>query len=168
MKNQLTSSILLLALAFLFGFPSVDFRHVQFRFFHHLLTIKHTLVFDHQQRNLSAAFRAAENVLPNRSMDTIDLIVDVATFVKERRKSFRVEIVIPYPRGCQSKRQVFQSEGHSVETYWLDYRQNGDNWNSDHVLVYLHGGGYILGDFQSTYLLLILLLLRPSPSTCIV
>lgn len=149
MKNKLTLLMLLLAVMFLIDFESSDCRHILFRLFHNLLILKHTFLFDYQRPNLSIAYRAAENLIPNRSMHTVDITADVQTIVKQKRDGFRVEIVIPYPRGCQSKRHVLEYEGQTVETYWLDYRQKKQNTSdSNRILLYFHGGGYVLGDFQ--------------------
>lgn len=153
MKNKLALSIALLALTLVFGCRFIDFPHARLRLFHNFLTIKHTLVSDHRRPNLSAAFRAVEDALASRAINVLEMTPDALTIVKRERERFPMKMLIPFPRGCQFMRKLIDYEGQTVEIYWLDYRYTSNNWNSNHILLYLHGGGYILGDFQGIFLL---------------
>jgi acetyl esterase/lipase len=43
---------------------------------------------------------------------------------------------------------VFHHDGHSVDTYWIDYPPRKFQRNSDKFILYFHGGGYMIGDIH--------------------
>ena len=146
--HKVRIAVLLLAALVPFYYQSTDLRHLQFRLIHTLLTIKHEFTLDQQRPNLSAQYRAFESLLDLAPLVIVDPKADPFEMAKKMRASFVFDSIIPRPNGCQMKKQMYQYDGRTVESYWVDYRHGTALWQSDQVLLYFHGGGYMVGDFQ--------------------
>lgn len=78
----------------------------------------------------------------------LDPNADMLAVIKELRLGFTMIRIVPKPPQCKISKEVFKHDGHSVDTYWIDNHQNNFNEHSDRILLYFHGGGYMLGDIH--------------------
>ncbi|CAF2058031.1 unnamed protein product [Rotaria magnacalcarata] len=69
--------------------------------------------------------------------------------MKYLRSFFAIGTTVPKPSQCQINKEIFDYDGHVIETYWINYPIRKFQMNSDILLLYLHGGGYMLGDIYS-------------------
>ncbi|CAF2901613.1 unnamed protein product [Rotaria sp. Silwood2] len=97
---------------------------------------------------LSAECGAFESMLRSSPQVDYDLKADPLKIAKEMRASFSIDKVVHRPAGCQFKKQIYEYDRQTVEAYWIDYRTGTKNWDADLIILYLHGGGYRVGDFQ--------------------
>lgn len=115
---------------------------------HGILSIKHFLMFDPDRSTISAKYRAFETLLRLKPVRIPDPMTDPSQVLKQLRSSFFLNSIIPQPTGCQLRKQLYTYEEHSVETYWINYHQQ-EKVDTDHILVYFHGGAYLVGNVQS-------------------
>ncbi|CAF1233182.1 unnamed protein product [Didymodactylos carnosus] len=109
---------------------------------------------DYARPTLSADYRAFEEIMRMTPLAQLDPTADILTIIKELRLAFTMGTTVPKPSQCQLNKEVFEHDGHSVDAYWIDYHQNNFQKNSDKIVLYFHGGGYMLGDIHSkSYLL---------------
>ncbi|CAF3386574.1 unnamed protein product [Rotaria sp. Silwood2] len=80
-----------------------------------------------------------------------DPLEDPIARLKDFRSSFTLNNIIPQLSQCQITKERFEHDGHSVDIYWINYPARNFQGNSDKLLLYFHGGGYISGDIQSTF-----------------
>jgi acetyl esterase/lipase len=90
-----------------------------------------------------------EDVLRMKPIAEQDPLADRIVVVKNLRSSFAMDNIIPKPSQCQINNETFEYDGHSVHTYWIDYPTRKFQGKSDKLLLYFHGGGYVLGDIHS-------------------
>jgi len=119
------------------------------RFLHSVLTFKHTLQVDEARPKLSAEYRAFEDILRIRPIGKPDPSVDTMVNIREVRSRFIFDTLVPKPAACEINAETFEHDGHSVNAYWIDQHDKNIPKESDHLLVYLHGGGYVMGDINS-------------------
>jgi acetyl esterase/lipase len=149
LKN-LSLLLLLLAVAIPIHYDSANPKHLQLRLFHSLLTIKHRLISDTNRPKLSAEYRAFENLMQSVPVFDYDPAADPLETTKNMRTTFRFDLIVPRPSKCLSRKQVYEFDGSPAEVYWVDYRTGiSNNQNEDRILLYFHGGGYMVGDFNS-------------------
>ncbi|CAF3447304.1 unnamed protein product [Rotaria sp. Silwood1] len=141
--------ILLLAIAIPLYYSSTNPGYLLSRLIHSLILIKHTLVPDTDRPMLSAEYCAFESMLRSSPQVNYDLKDDPLKIAKEMRASFPIDTVVPRPTECQFKKQIYEYDRRTVEAYWVDYRTGTKKWNADRVILYFHGGSYIVGDFQT-------------------
>ena len=143
--------LLSLAIAIPIYYDSTHPKHLQFRLVHSLLTIKHRLVSDSDRPKLSADYRAFESLLQSVPAVEFDRAADPLKIVQKMRATFPFDLIVPRPNKCLSRKQVYEYEGSLAEAYWVDYRvgDRSSKWSEDRILLFFHGGGYILGDFNS-------------------
>ncbi|CAF3231250.1 unnamed protein product [Rotaria sp. Silwood2] len=98
---------------------------------------------------VSAECGSFESMLRSSPQVNYDLKVDPLKIAKEMRASFSIDKVVPRPAGCQFKKQMYEYDRQTAEAYWIDYRTGTKNWDADRIILYFHGGGYIVGDFQT-------------------
>ncbi|CAF2628633.1 unnamed protein product [Rotaria sp. Silwood2] len=106
-------------------------------------------VSDPKRPNLSAEYRAFDTILQSIVRVEYDPMMDPFERAKEMRTKFPFGAIIPRPSQCQFKNQIFEYEGQTADAYWINNLNQEKNWESNRILLYFHGGGYLLGDFQS-------------------
>ena len=128
-------------------YESINVRYISFRLIHSILTLKHSFEQDENRPMLSAEYRAFESLLRVKSES--DLIGDPLTVVAKMRSSFGMSHLLPRPSGCYVRKQIFTDDDnnnkHSVDTYWINMNEK----QSDMLLIYYHGGGYMVGNIDS-------------------
>jgi acetyl esterase/lipase len=146
--KKLTLFILIVAIAIPLGYGSTSPKYLIVRFIHSILSLKHALLSDQTRPTLSADYRAFENLLRLNSKPKRDPTTDSLTTVREFRSVFTFESIVPQPSQCQVNKEVFHHDGHSVDAYWVDYSSRKFQRNTDKLILYFHGGGYIAGDIH--------------------
>ncbi|CAF0749962.1 unnamed protein product [Rotaria sp. Silwood1] len=104
---------------------------------------------DPNRPKLSPEYRAFETILQSIPRIEYDPLMDRFERAKEMRSKFPFGSIIPRPSGCQFKKQVFEYEGQTADAYWINNFVQEKKWESDRILLYFHGGGYLLGDFHT-------------------
>ena len=146
--KKLAVFALILAVAIPFQYGSTNVHYLGFRLLHLALSIQYSVLPDQGRSELSADYVAFENILRMKAMAVRDPTADPITKVKELRATFSIGNIIPKPYKCQVNREIFEHDGHSVDTYWINYPSKTFQKDSDKLLIYFHGGGYMLGDIQ--------------------
>ncbi|CAF4488691.1 unnamed protein product [Rotaria sp. Silwood2] len=147
--KKLVLFILIVAVVIPLLYGSTNPRYLTLRLLHSVLTLKHSLLSDQARPTLSAEYRAFENVLRMKPLIKHDALADPIIRVKDLRSTFSTNSIIPKPSQCQINKEVFVHDGHSVDTYWINYPPRKLQKDSDKLLLYFHGGGYVSGDIQS-------------------
>jgi monoterpene epsilon-lactone hydrolase len=138
--------VLIVAVAIPLRYGSTNRRYLIVRLLHSTLSLKHTLLPDPARPTLSADYRAFEEILRKRPVEEHDPLADPLSSIKEKRSTFALSNIVPKPSECQVNKEVFHHDGHSVDAYWVDHSMKKFKKTSDKLLVYLHGGGYVIGD----------------------
>ncbi len=141
--------VLIVTIAIPLRYGSIDAQYLSIRLFHSMLSVKYCLLPDSARPTLSADYRAFEKVMRMKPKAEKDPLADSMTTVKNFRSSFTMATIIPKPSQCQINKKIFQHDGHSVDTYWIDYPTRKFQPKSDRLILYFHGGGYVLGDIHS-------------------
>lgn len=141
--------ILIIAIAVPIRYGSTNYQYLSLRLLHSTLSIKYSLITDPVRPNLSAEYRAFEDLLRLRPLDNHDPLSDPLVIVKKIRLASSMSIVIPKPSHCQVVKEIFDHDGHTVDTYWVDHYMKKFEKHSEKLLLFLHGGGYVLGDVYS-------------------
>jgi acetyl esterase/lipase len=147
--KKLALLILIMAIAIPIRYGSTNYQYVILRFVHSLVSLKHSLVPDQARPTLSADYRAFESIVRMKPILTDDPLSDPLTIAKKIRPICTISNVVPKPSDCQVDKEVFEHDGHTVDTYWVDYSGMKLQKNSDKLLLFLHGGAYVLGDVHS-------------------
>jgi acetyl esterase/lipase len=84
-----------------------------------------------------------------KPISKLDQLTDPVILVKNLRSKFVMNTIIPKPSQCQINKEIFEYDGHSVDTYWIDYPTRKFQTKSDKLLLYFHGGAYLVGDIHS-------------------
>ncbi|CAF1474338.1 unnamed protein product [Rotaria sordida] len=84
-----------------------------------------------------------------KSSSKHDPLEDSHIKIKDIRSTFNMNAIVPTPSQCQIDKEVFEHDGHIVDTYWINNRQKNLKKETDHILLYMHGGGYMAGDIHS-------------------
>jgi acetyl esterase/lipase len=141
--------ILIVAIAIPLRYGSTDPKYLCVRLLHSILSLKHSLIPDRDRPTLSAEYRAFENMLRMIPFPKLDPSADPLTVIKEMRSSFAMNSITPKPSQCQINKEVFEHDGHVVDGYWVSYPPKNIQRHSDKILLYFHGGGYVLGNIHS-------------------
>ncbi|CAF3325789.1 unnamed protein product [Rotaria sp. Silwood2] len=147
--KKLTLFSLIVAVAIPFYYSSTSHQYVCLRFYHSMLSLKYSLISDQSRPTLSADYRAFEEIMLNVPLAELDQKVDILNVIKDLRTTFTMNTIIPKPSQCQINKEAFQHDEQLVDTYWINYSKKKFEKNSDKLLVYFHGGGYMLGDIHS-------------------
>ncbi|CAF1313483.1 unnamed protein product [Rotaria sordida] len=139
--------VLIVAIVIPLLYGSTNCRHLAIRTLHTMLALKHSLLLDEARPTLSAKYRAFEDLLRMRSIE-YDPLSDPINIIKTIRSTCSMCDVIPKPSQCQINKEVFEHDEHSIDTYWIDYPMRKFQRNSDKLLLYLHGGGYLSGNIN--------------------
>ncbi|CAF0789423.1 unnamed protein product [Adineta steineri] len=129
-------------------YNSTDPNYLCVRLIHSILSLKHSLVSDPARPTLSANFRAFENMLQMIPFPKNDPSVGPLTVIKEMRNAFGRFFVTPKPYQCQIKKEIFEHDGHAVDTHWINYPPKNIEKHSNKILFYIHGGEYLLGNIH--------------------
>jgi acetyl esterase/lipase len=140
--------VLSVAISIPLHYGSTNLQYLRLRLFHSTLSLKHAVMPDPTRPTLSADYRAFEEIMRMIPLGEFDPTKDIFTVIKEARLSFTLGTTVPKPSQCQINKEVFEHDGHSVDTYWIDYHQNNFQKNSDKILLFFHGGGYMIGDIH--------------------
>jgi len=100
---------------------------------------------------LSPEYLAFQNIIRLKPSIDTDQSDDSLTIVKKLRSASSMSTVIPKPSHCQIHKEIFHHDGHTVDTYWIDYSVENSQGYPDKLLIYLHGGGYVLGDIDGNF-----------------
>jgi hypothetical protein len=147
--KKLAIFVLIAAIAIPLRYGSVNPQYLSLRFLHSVLTLKNSLLSDTARPTLSAGYRAFENILRMKPIVEQDPLVDPIIMIKKLRANSVMGIIIPKPSQCQVNKEIFQHDGHSLDTYWVNYHTRKFQRKSDKILLYFHGGGYIASDVHS-------------------
>jgi acetyl esterase/lipase len=139
---------LIVAIAIPLRYGSTNHKYLRRRLFHSMLSLKYTMIPDQMRPTLSADYRAFEEIMRVMPLAELDPTADILTIIRELRSGFTMGTTVPKPAQCQINKEVFEHDGHSVDTYWVDYRQNKFEKHSNQILLFFHGGGYMLGDIH--------------------
>jgi acetyl esterase/lipase len=140
--------VLFVAIAIPLRYGSTNPTYLLIRFLHSTLSLKHSLIADPARPTLSADYRAFENIFRLRPVPKPDPLADPLPIVKKIRPKFLIGAMIPKPSQCEVNKEIFEHDGHKVDAYWVDLRRQNVQKDSDKILLYFHGGGYILGDIN--------------------
>lgn len=140
--------IVILAIAIPLRYGSTNREYLTLRVIHSLFSLRH-LSIDPDRPTLSTNYRAFEDILRMKPIADQDPLADAATATKKLRSSFVMGNIIPKPSQCEIKNETFEHDGHPAHTYWIDYSARQFQQKSDKLLIYFHGGGYIVGDIHS-------------------
>ncbi|CAF2716497.1 unnamed protein product [Rotaria sp. Silwood2] len=146
--KKLTLFILIVTIAIPLYYGSTNVQHLRIRLLHSMLSIKHSLLPDQARPTLSADYRAFEEIILMTPLAELDPLADLATIIKDLRASFTMGTTIPKPSQCQINKEVFEHDGHTVDTYWINYNTKNFQRKSERILLFFHGGGYMLGDIH--------------------
>ena len=147
--KKLVLFIVIVAVAIPLRYGSTDPKYLCVRLLHSILSLKHSLISDPARPTLSANYRAFENMLQMIPLFKLNTSADPFTVVKEMRSSFDMNSITPKPSQCQITKEVFVHDEHVVDGYWVNYPPKDIQRHSDKILLYFHGGGYLLGDIYS-------------------
>jgi acetyl esterase/lipase len=147
--KKLALFIIIVAIAIPLRYGSTNRQYLQLRLLHSILSLKYSLVPDPARPTLSADYRAFENILRMKPIAEQDPLEDPTIIVQKIRSTFNMGTIIPKPSQCQIHKEVFEHDGHLVDTYWVDYPTRKFQPKFDKLLIYLHGGAYMLGDIHS-------------------
>jgi hypothetical protein len=145
--KKLTLLVLVIAIAVPLWYGSTNPKYLRLRVLHSLLSIKHSFTTDENRPTLSADYRAFETLLRLRPLAAVDLTADPLELSKNARASMSLDSIVPQPSQCHVNKQVYEFEGHSVDAYWINHAGNEQS-NTDRIVLYFHGGGYMMGDVQ--------------------
>ena len=140
--------IVILAVAIPLRYGSTNHQYLSLRLIHSLLSLKHLLP-DAARPTLSAGYRAFEDIIRMKPIADQDPLADPLIVLKNLRSSFTMGNIIPKPSQCQINNETFEHDGHPVHTYWIDYPTRKCKGKSDRLIIYFHGGAYIVGDIHS-------------------
>jgi len=146
--KKLAVFFLILAIAIPLRYGSTDLPYLGIRLLHSVLSLKHSLLPDQARPTLSADYRAFEDILRIKPSLEGDLSEDALTIIKRVRAFSSLNTIIPKPSQCKINKEVFEHDGHTVDTYWVENHQKKFQRHADHIILYFHGGGYILGDIE--------------------
>ena len=142
--TKVTLLVLVLSIGVSLRYASTNPQYLSIRLFHSILSLRHELFTDRARPQLSANYRAFEDLLRLKPIDPIDPREDPASVIKEMRLSLTMKDLVPKSSQCRIDPQHFHHEGHPVQTFWINHRTD-----SEQLLIYLHGGAYTLGDIHS-------------------
>jgi hypothetical protein len=135
--KKLILFVLIVSIAIPLRYESTNRDYLQLLLLHSILSLKHSLLSDEARPTLSADYRAFENILRMKPIAERDHLRDILTIVKELRATFNMGTLIPKPSQCQVNKELFEHDGHTIDTYWIDYPAKKFRRNSDNLLLYL-------------------------------
>jgi len=147
--KKLILFVLIVAIAIPLRYGSTNHQYLQVRLLHSILSLKHSLVRDEARPTLSADYRAFENILRMKPKEEFDPTADPIILIKDARSTVTFSTIIPKPSQCQISKELFEHDGHTVDAYWVENHHKNFQRHTDHIILYFHGGAYMLGDIES-------------------
>lgn len=151
LNKKLIFLLLIISVVIPLLYDSTNSLHLCIRCTHSLLSLTYTFLPDPVRSTLSSDYRTVEFVLrfnPLPILQSFEALVAPVTIIKIIRSLFRLEFFIPKSSLCQVNKQVYNHDGHSVDAYWINDHQINDQFNTKNILLYFHGGGYMVGDIH--------------------
>lgn len=139
---------LIIALTISIQYQSINHQYLALCSTHSVLSSIYSIVPDANRPTLSADYRAFETIVLMNPLGD-DPTLEAAIIVKNLRLNQAISTIVPKPAQCQITHELFEHDGHKVNTYWIDHRSHQFQKHIDPIIVYFHGGGYILGDIHS-------------------
>ena len=149
--KKLIFFILIVSILIPLRYRSTNHQYLFIRLLHSALSLKQSLISDSLRPNLSADYRAFENMLRLVPMTDYDPLADPITVARKIRAASSLSNVVPKPAHCQVTKEIFDHDGHTVDTYWVDDTIKTLRGHTDKLIVFMHGGGYVLGDVHSEF-----------------
>ena len=143
--------LLLYTIVIPFYYGSTDWKHLRYRLLHSFLSLKHQFRPDVDRPTLSADYRAFEEIMLMKPLGNLDDPLDPHDLIKSLRAAFALSTLVPPSSTCQIRSDVFEHDGHRVQTYWIDDHRRAIHPFEDRFIIYLHGGGYMVGDIHSPF-----------------
>ena len=141
--------ILAIAITIPLYYGSTNPHYLVLRILHASLSLKHSFTSDSTRPTLSADYRAFETLLRLQPVVHGDLTADSIATVKQFRSSFSFGTMTPQPTACNVTKKVYKYDEHTVDAFWINYHSGKELTNTDQIVLYLHGGGYYVGDINS-------------------
>lgn len=151
--KTLIAIVLIVSVIIPLRYRSTNPQHLLIRLFHGALSWKYSLISDPLRPTLSADYRAFESMLRLAPLTDYDLLADPVTVVRKIRAASSLSNVVPRPAHCQVTKEIFDHDGHTVDTYWVDDKIKNLRGHTDTLILFMHGGGYVLGDVHSEFIL---------------
>jgi acetyl esterase/lipase len=101
---------------------------------------------------LSADYRAFETLIRLNAISEDDPLKDARIIINNLRSTFMIDTVVPKPAECEITNELFEHDGHIVNTYWVNNNQREFQKHTDQIIIFFHGGGYIMGNIHSKLL----------------
>ena len=130
-------------------YQSINHQYLALCSGHSLLSFAYSLMPDSTRPTLSADYRAFETIVRMNPIGGDDPNIQPAVMIKNLRSNQGISIIVPKPPQCEITQELFEHDGHFVNTYWIDNYPHEFRRDNDPLLIYFHGGGYIMGDIQS-------------------
>ena len=146
--KKLILFILILAITIPLRYKSTNVRYLRTRLLHSALSMRHSVLSDETRSELSADYLALESILRMRPKAMFNPTADPITIITELRSASSLGDAVLKPSNCQVNKEISEYDGHSVDTYWINYSEKKFQKDSDKLLIYFHGGGYALGNVQ--------------------
>lgn len=146
--KKLTIFILIVSIVIPIRYGSIDPQYISVRLLHSILSFKYMIIHDETRQTLSADYLAFEAILRMKPIENDSSTIDPLLKIEKLRSSYTMSTVIPKPSQCQIKEELFDYDNHSVQTFWIENHRHQFQPESDKLLVYFHGGGYLLGDMN--------------------
>ncbi|UJR07603.1 hypothetical protein I4U23_011890 [Adineta vaga] len=144
--KKLVFLVVIAAVAVPLQYGSTNHKYLIMRLLHSTLTLKNCFVVDQNRQTLSPAYRAFEEMLKMNPTQSFAHSTDPLRTIQKVRAGFSFSNIIPKPSSCNITKEAFVHDGHNVDAYWIDHRQKDVRKQSEKIILYFHGGGYMLGD----------------------
>lgn len=130
-------------------YQPIDHQYLALCSTHSLLSLAYSIIPDSTRPTLSADYRAFETIIKMNPIGGDDPNIQPEVMIKHLRSNPGINIIVPKPAQCQITHELFEHDGHFVNTYWIDNYPHEFQRENDRLLIYFHGGGYIMGDIHS-------------------
>lgn len=150
--KRLIFIVLIVSIMIPLRYRSTNPQYLLIRLFHGALSWKYFLISDPLRPTLSADYRAFESMLRLTPLTDYDPLADPVTVVQKIRAASSLNNVVPKPLHCQVTKEIFDHDGHTVDTYWVDDKIKNLRGHTDKLILFMHGGGYVLGDVHSEFI----------------
>ncbi|CAF1393863.1 unnamed protein product [Adineta steineri] len=147
--KKLTIIILIVAIAIPLRYGSTSPSYLAVRLIHSMFSLKNSLIPDKTRPTLSADYRAFEDLIRMKPLTKIDTSADPLVIIKELRLTMGQTNISPKPAECQIRKEIFKYNAQTTDGYWVSNQLKSSSKNSDKILIYIHGGGFMTGDINT-------------------